>query len=62
MRVEVHLAQILAFDFAPGVKEEVPRMLAGVVLDASVPRRAPGELPAPFEPIERDLGPAIAAI
>jgi hypothetical protein len=62
-RVEAHLARMLAFDFEPGVKDW-RRACAAQGWYWTREQRADlqGERPGPFEPIERDLGPAVAAV
>ena len=63
-RVEAHLARMLAFDFEPKVKEW-RRACAAQGWYWTRQQQADlflGELPGPFEPIERDLGPAIAVV
>jgi hypothetical protein len=62
-RVEAHLAQLLAFDFEPGVKEWRRACAAqGWYWTRAQQAELWGELPGPFEPIERDLGSAVAAV
>ncbi len=62
-RVEAHLAGMLAFDFEPAVKPWRRACAAqGWYWTREQQADLLGELPAPFEPIERDLGPAIAAV
>lgn len=62
-RIEAHLARMLGFDFAPGVKEWRRACAAqGWYWTREQQAGLMGELPGPFEPIERDLGPAIAAV
>jgi hypothetical protein len=62
-RVEAHLAQMLAFDFEPGVKEWRRACAAqGWYWTRTQQADLLGELPGPFEPIERDLGPAVAVV
>jgi len=58
-----HLVCRLGFDFEPGVKEW-RRASAGQGWYWTHEQQAHlwGELPGPFEPIERDLGPAVAAV
>jgi len=63
VRVEAHLARLLAFDFEPGVKEWRRACAAqGWYWSRQQQADLLGELPGPFEPIERDLGPAVAAV
>jgi len=50
---------MLAFDFEPGVKEW---RRACAAQGWYWTRGQQGELPGPFEPIERDLGPAVAVV
>ena len=62
-RVEAHLARMLAFDFEPGVKEWRRASAAqGWYWTREQQAHLWGELAGPFEPIERDLGPAVAAV
>jgi len=62
-RVEAHLARMLAFDFEAGVKEWRRAWPAqGWYWTREQQAELLGELPGPFEPIERDLGPAVAAV
>jgi hypothetical protein len=62
-RVEAHLARMLAFDFEPGVKSWRRACAAqGWYWSREQQADLMGELPGPFAPIERDLGPAIAAV
>jgi hypothetical protein len=62
-RVEAHLARMLAFDFEPGVKEWRRACAAqGWYWTREQQADLLGGLPGPFEPIERDLGPAVAAV
>jgi hypothetical protein len=62
-RIEAHLARMLAFDFEPGVKEWRRACAAqGWYWTREQQADLLGELPGPFEPIERDLGPAVAAV
>ena len=62
-RVEAHLAEMLAFDFEPGVKEWRRACAAqGWYWTREQQAALLGELPGPLEPIEHDLGPAIAAV
>ena len=62
-RVEAHLAQLLAFDFEPGVKEWRRACAAqGWYWTRAQQAELLGELPGPFEPIERDLSSAVAAV
>lgn len=62
-RVEAHLARMLAFDFQPGVKDWRRACAAqGWYWTREQHADLGGKLPGPFEPIERDLGPAIAAV
>jgi hypothetical protein len=61
-RVEAHLAQMLAFDFEPGVKEWRRACAAQGWYWTREQYAALGELDSPLSPIERDLGPAIAAV
>jgi len=62
-RVETHLARMLAFDFEPGVKAWRRACAAqGWYWTPEQQATLLGELPGPFEPIERDLGPAVAAV
>jgi hypothetical protein len=56
-RVEAHLAQMLAFDLMPQVKEWRRACAAQGWYWTRAPADLLGELPGPFEPIERDLGP-----
>ena len=59
-RVEAHLALMLAFDFEPGVKKWRRACAAqGWYWTRQQQVDLGGELPGPFEPIERDLGPGI---
>jgi hypothetical protein len=62
-RVEAHLARMLAFDFEPVVKDWRRACAAqGWYWTREQQADLFGKLPGPFEPIERDLGPAIAAV
>jgi len=62
-RVEAHLARMLAFDFQPGVKEWRRACAAqGWYWTREQQVELLGRLPGPLEPIERDLGPAVAAV
>jgi len=62
-RVEAHLARMLAFDFEPGLKEWRRACAAqGWYWTHEQQAHLLRELPAPFQPIERDLGAAIAAV
>ena len=62
-RVEAHLARMLALDFQPRVKEWRRACAAqGWYWTRAQQAELLGELPGPFEPIERDLGPAVAAV
>jgi len=62
-RVEAHLARMLAFDFEPSVKEWRRACAAqGWYWTREQQAHLWSELPGPFEPIERDLGPAVAAV
>jgi hypothetical protein len=62
-RIEAHLARMLAFDFEPGVKEWRRASAAQGWYWAREQQAAlGGNLPGPFEPIQRDLGPAVAAV
>jgi hypothetical protein len=61
-RVEAHLAGMLAFDFGPGVKEWRRACTAQGWYWTREQYAALGELRSPLSPIERDLGPAIAAV
>jgi hypothetical protein len=62
-RVEAHLARMLAFDFEPRVKEWRRACAAqGWYWTREQQAGLWGELPGPFKPIERDLGPAVAAV
>jgi AcrR family transcriptional regulator len=61
-RVETHLARMLAFDFQPGVKEWRRACAAQGWYWTREQRAELGRLPGPFGPIERDLGPAVAAV
>ena len=62
-RVEAHLARMLAFDFEPDVKEWRRACAAqGWYWTREQQTSVGGELPGPFGPIERDLGPAVAAV
>jgi hypothetical protein len=62
-RVEAHLGRILAFDFEPDVKEWRRACAAqGWYWTREQQSGLLGELPGPFAPIERDLGPSIAAV
>jgi len=62
-RVEAHLVRMLAFDFQPGVKEWRRACAAqGWYWTREQQAHLWSELPGPFEPIERDLGPAVAAV
>jgi AcrR family transcriptional regulator len=62
-RVEAHLARMLAFDFEPGVKEWRRACAAqGWYWTREQLVDLGGALPGPFEPIQRDLGPAVAAV
>jgi hypothetical protein len=61
-RVEAHLAQMLAFDFEPGVKVWRRACVAQGWYWAREQYAALGELASPLSPIERDLGAAIAAV
>ena len=62
-RVEAHLARMLAFDFELAVKEWRRACAAqGWYWTREQQAHLWGELPGPFEPIERDLGPAVAAV
>jgi len=62
-RVEAHLARMLAFDFTPGVREWRRACAAqGWYWTREQQAELLGKLPGPFEPIERDLGPAVAAV
>ena len=62
-RVEAHLARMLAFNFEPGVKKWRRACAAqGWYWTPEQQAHLWGELPGPFEPIERDLGPAVAAV
>jgi hypothetical protein len=61
--VEAHLARMIAFDFEPAVKEWRRACAAqGWYWTREQQADLFGKLPGPFEPIERDLGPAIAAV
>jgi len=54
---------LLAFDFGPGVKHgAAPAPPRAGIGRASSGRTSWGDLPCPFEPIERGLGPAVAAV
>jgi len=62
-RVEAHLARMLALDFQPRVKEWRRACAAqGWYWTRDQQAELWGELPGPFEAIERDLGPAVAAV
>ena len=61
-RVEAHLARMLAFDFAPGVKEWRRACAAQGWYWTREQYAALGQLQSPLSPIERDLGPAIAVV
>jgi len=62
-RVEAHVARMLAFDFEPGVKASRRACAAqGWYWTREQQAHLWGELPGPFEPIERDLGTAVAAV
>jgi hypothetical protein len=62
-RVEAHLARMLAFDLQPGAKEWRRACAAqGWYWTREQQADLLGELPGPLEPIERDLGPAVAAV
>ena len=62
-RVEAHLARMIAFDFEPGVKEWRRACAAqGWYWTREQQADLGREIPGPFEPIERDLGPGIAAV
>jgi hypothetical protein len=61
-RVEAHLAQMLAFDFEPGVKEWRRACAAQGWYWTREQFVTLGHLQSPLSPIERDLGPAIAAV
>jgi AcrR family transcriptional regulator len=61
-RVEAHLARMFAFDFQPGVKEWRRACTAQGWYWTREQYAALGELQSPLSPIERDLGPAIAAV
>lgn len=62
-RIEAHLGQMLAFDFEPGVKEWRRACAAqGWYWTREQQADLWRELPGPLGPIERDLGPAIAAV
>lgn len=62
-RVEAHLARMLAFDFGPGVKQWRRACAAqGWYWTSHQHADLLGRLPGPLEPIERDLGSAIAAV
>lgn len=62
-RIEAHLARMLAFDFEPGVKAWRRACAAqGWYWTREQQVGLFGQLPGPFEPIERDLGPAIAVV
>jgi AcrR family transcriptional regulator len=62
-RVEAHLARMLAFDFQPGVREWRRACAAqGWYWTRDQQADLLGELPGPFEPIERDVGRAVAAV
>jgi hypothetical protein len=62
-RVEAHLARMLAFDFQPGVKDWRRASAAqGWYWTREQQADLLGELPTPFALIERDLGPAVAAV
>ena len=61
--VEAHLARMLAFDFAPGVKAWRRACAAqGWYWTREQQAHLWSELPGPFEPIERNLGPAVWAL
>src|SRR5262249_5548063 len=62
-RVEAHLARMLAFDFEPAVKEWRRACAAqGWYWTCEQQADLGRNLPGPFEPIQRDVGPAVAAV
>jgi hypothetical protein len=62
-RVEAHLGRMLAFDFESGVKAWRRACAAqGWYWTRAQQADLLGKLPAALEPIERDLGPSIAAV
>jgi hypothetical protein len=61
-RVEANLARMLAFDFEPSVKEWRRACAAQGWYWTREQYAALGELESPLSPIERDVGPAIAAV